>query len=361
MQITVTHPNDLGERERRRWRELQGSTPSLDNAFLSVEFTLAMGALRDHVRVAVINDGPDIVGFFPYERHPFGIGRPLGGFLTTCHAVISDRDLELDGRELLRGCGLNVFEFDHLVPGQRAFAPYQSGVHPVPVMDLTSGFETWAETVRAASPKNFKTIRYKERKLGREHGELRFVWAAADPALLDRLMRWKSDQYRRTGRVDRFARPWIVALLKETHRHRSEDFAGCLTMLYAGDTPIAGHFGLRTKHTLVGWFPAYDDAYSGYSPGMVHHLRLAEAAAQAGLHSIDMGKGGKEYKGWLKSGQSSVAEGRISRPSLAASAHWLGRVPFVRTRALVLSHPGLYRRADRVLKGFARLRAPNRP
>ena len=83
MNVAVVRPGDLGESEILRWRELQGADPSLDNPFLSVEFALAMGRLRDYVRVAVIQDGGKIVGFFPYERHSFGIGKPLGGFLTT--------------------------------------------------------------------------------------------------------------------------------------------------------------------------------------------------------------------------------------------------------------------------------------
>ncbi|MFD2349447.1 GNAT family N-acetyltransferase [Nonomuraea ferruginea] len=70
-----------------------------------------------------------------------------------------------------------------------------------------------------------------------------------------------------------------------------------------------------TATTLVGWFPAYDTEYARYSPGIVHHMQMAEAAAKSGLHIIDMGKGGKEYKDWLKSGTLYVAEGRVSRPT----------------------------------------------
>ena len=88
MTIVIVRPEDLGESEISRWRELQEANPSLDNPFLSVEFTLAMGRLRDDVRVAVIQDNNTITGFFPYERHSFGIGKPLGGFLTTCHGLI---------------------------------------------------------------------------------------------------------------------------------------------------------------------------------------------------------------------------------------------------------------------------------
>ncbi|MFI6788135.1 GNAT family N-acetyltransferase [Nonomuraea sp. NPDC050383] len=357
MKITVVRPGELGDSERARWRELQKADPSLDNPFLSVEFAVAMDRLRDYVRVAVLDDGTGIVGFFPYERHSFGIGKPLGGFLTTCHGLISVPGLKVDVRALLRACKLTVYDFDHLVAGQPTFAAYESDVRPAPVMDFTEGFDAWLEQVRTNSPKNLKTVRYKERKLGREQGELRFEYASADPEVLRVLLGWKSDQYRRTGRVDRFAQPWIVELIDLMHAERSADFGGVLTMLYSGEAPVAGHFGLRTATTLVGWFPAYDTEYARYSPGIVHHLRMAEAAAEAGLLMVDMGKGGKEYKDWLKSGELYVSEGRVSRPSAAAAVHWMGRTPFNKARTIVMDRPSLYRAADRVLKGFGRVRS----
>lgn len=357
MKISVVRPRELGEPERARWREIQKADQSLDNPFLSVEFALALDDLRDYVRVAVIEQDNRIVGFFPYERHSFGIGKPLGGFLTTCHGLISVTGLKVDARDLLRACKLTVYDFDHLVAGQPTFAPYESDVRPAPVMDFTAGFDAWLEQVRANSPKNLKTVRYKERKLGRDHGGLRLAWASDDPKELRTLLAWKSDQYRRTGRVDRFAQPWIVALTEMMHASKSPDFSGVLTMLYAGDVPVAGHFGLMTATTLVGWFPAYDPEYARYSPGIVHHMQMAAAAARSGLHIIDMGKGGKEYKDWLKSGTLYVAEGRVSRPTPAAAVHWIGRTPFNKARTIVLDRPSLYRAADRVLKGFGRVRS----
>lgn len=356
MNISVVRPGDLGDAERARWRELQKADPSLDNPFLSIEFALAMDRLRDYVRVAVIEDGGKIAGFFPYERHSFGIGKPLGGFLTTCHGLISLPDLKVDAKALLRACKLSVYDFDHLVAGQPTFAPFETDVRPAPIMDFTNGFEAWLDQVKLNSPKNLKTVRYKERKFGREQGGLRFTWASADDEELRTLLAWKSDQYRRTGRVDRFAQPWIVELINQMHQERSEDFSGVLTMLYAGDVPVAGHFGLRTATTLVGWFPAYDTEFARYSPGIVHHLQMAEHAALAGLHQVDMGKGGKEYKDWLKSGELLVSEGRVSRPSATAAVHWIGRTPFNKARTIVTDRPSLYKVADRVLKGFGRMR-----
>ena len=141
MTITIVRPGELGPPEIARWRELQVASPSLDNPFLSVDFALAMGRLRSYVRVAVIEDGSRIVGFLPFERHSFGIGKPLGTWLTTCHALISEPDLDLDARALLRACGLTVFDFDHMVAGQPTWEEHVSAVREAPIMDFSKGFE----------------------------------------------------------------------------------------------------------------------------------------------------------------------------------------------------------------------------
>jgi CelD/BcsL family acetyltransferase involved in cellulose biosynthesis len=107
---------------------------------------------------------------------------------------------------------------------------------------------------------------------------------------------------------------------------------------------------------MAGWFPAYDMEFAKYSPGMVGHLRMAEAAAEAGVTQIAMGRGGREYKDWLKNGEFPIAEGRVARASAAAGLHWVKDAPMRRARSAVLAHPALYARADRVLKTYARLR-----
>jgi CelD/BcsL family acetyltransferase involved in cellulose biosynthesis len=352
MKIEVIRPEELGEAELRRWRGLQASTPTLANPFLSPEFTLAVGRFRAGARVAVLSDGTGIAGFFPHERHVLGIGRPIGAGLTDCQGIIAPSDLEFDVRGLLRACRLSVWEFDHLLADQAAFAPYHAETRAEPVMDLRAGFAAYAEGARLRSPKTIKTVRYKERKLGREAGEVTYTFSERDPAELRRLMAWKSSQYRRTGRTDRFAEPWIVALVEHLH----ETGTGVLSVLRSGERPISAHLGLRTGTAMAGWFPAYDMEFAKYSPGMIGHLRMAEAAAAAGVTQIAMGRGGREYKDWLKNGEFPIAEGRVARASAAAGLHWVKDAPVRRARSAVLAHPGLYAGADRVLKTYARLR-----
>jgi CelD/BcsL family acetyltransferase involved in cellulose biosynthesis len=352
VRVDVVRPQELGEAEVRRWRALQASSPALANPFLAPEFTLAIGRLNHAARVAVLSDGTGVAGFFPYERHALGIGRPIGAGLTDCQGLVAPPHLRLDVRALLRACRLSVWEFDHLLAEQAAFAPYHAETRAEPVMDLTGGFEAYAENARRRSPKTIKTVRYKERKLGREAGEVTYTFDERDPAELRRLMAWKSAQYRRTGRTDRFAEPWIVALVEHLHATG----VGVLSVLRAGDRPVSAHLGLRTGTVMAGWFPAYDPEFARYSPGMVGHLRMAEAAAAGGVTRIAMGRGGREYKDSLKNGEFPIAEGRVARASAAAGLHWVKDAPVRRARSAVLANPALYARADRVLKTYARLR-----
>jgi CelD/BcsL family acetyltransferase involved in cellulose biosynthesis len=352
VRFEIARPGDLGPAELARWRALQGDGAVLANPFMSPEFTLAVGLVRENARVAVLTDGTGIAGFFPYERHALGIGRPIGAGLTDCQGLIGPSGLEFDVRALLRACKLSVWEFDHLLAEQSAFVPYHAETRIEPVMDLGEGFAAYAESARRRAPKTIKTIRYKERKLGRDAGEVTYTFSERDPAELRRLMAWKSGQYRRTGRTDRFAESWIVSLVEYLH----ETGTGVLSVLRAGDRPVSAHLGLRTGTVMAGWFPAYDLEFAKYSPGMIGHLRMAEAAASAGVTQIAMGRGGREYKDWLRNGEFPIAEGRAARASAAAGLHWVKDAPVRRARSAVLAHPRLYARADRVLKTYARLR-----
>src|SRR5262249_21162452 len=98
-------------------------------------------------------------GFFPHQRHALGIGRPIGAGLTDCQGLIAPPGLELDPRALLQACRLSVWEFDHLLAEQSAFAPYHAQTRVEPVMDLRDGFEAYAENARRQAPKTVKPVR----------------------------------------------------------------------------------------------------------------------------------------------------------------------------------------------------------
>ena len=355
MHVSVVRPGELGEAELSRWREIQEADPAFDNPFLSPEFACAVGELRDHVRVAVLEEGSDVVGFFPFERHALGVGKPVAAGLTDAQGMVLLKDVEIDSG-LIKLCGLAVYEYDHLVDGQPLAVFGKDDLHPSPIIDMRHGYEAYVEDIRQTSSRTFRSTLYKARKLTRDIGAVHHDFDTTSVEPLKTLLGWKTDQYRRTGRADRFAHPWIVELVERLHATRSPSFAGLLDMMYVDGRPMAGHFGLRTQTTLVGWFPAYDTTFAKYSPGLVQHLAMAERSAAVGIVVIDMGRGEKEYKDKLKNGEYAVLEGRVATCGPRAAAHWLKRVPLRKARAAVVADPLLHRTADRALKTYGRLR-----
>ena len=355
MRVTVVRPDALGKAELDTWREFQRVQADLASPFLSPEFTVAVARIRSGTRVGVMEDGRDVVGFFPFERRRLGYGLPVAPGLNECQAVVHAPGLEWDARELIRGCGLVLWEYDNLLDGQRPFESFALFRQPSPVMDLSEGFEAYLAERRRRSSR-IRDLPRRRRRLEREVGPVRFVFDAQDPEALQTLMTWKSAQYRRTGRADRFAWPWVVALLQSMLESRAASCAGRLSLLYAGEALVAGHFGLSSEGVIPTWFPAYDTRFSRYSPGLLLHVGMAEAAADAGITTIDMGRGAKDYKEELKSRDIVVAEGRVTRPSPTAAVHWLRRAPVRRLRNEVIENPSLLRAADRVLRSYARLR-----
>ena len=132
--------------------------------------------------------------------------------------------------------------------------------------------------------------------------------------------------------------------------------SGVLSVLYVGERPIAAHFGLRSRTVLSCWFPAYDPEFAKYSPGLVLHLRMAEAAAAAGIGMLDLGRGAAEYKDALKTGELTVHEGAVVRPGVLGALHWLRREPPLRVHRFVRTRPALAARGRAALNGLARLR-----
>jgi CelD/BcsL family acetyltransferase involved in cellulose biosynthesis len=355
VRISVIHPRELGAAEIAAWRSMQARTEALANPFLSPDFTIAVGQLRPEARVAVLAEGPDIVGFFPFERRKLGTGVPIAAGLTDCQGLIHAPEVDWQPRMLLRACGISAWRFDHLVAGQRPFERYQMALAPSPIVNVAQGFDAYYATLKASYPRFCRDIARRSRKSEREVGEARLVPDSRDVSALHTLMAWKSDQYRRTGRLDRFSQPWIVSLLETMLATRNEQFSGMLFMLYAGDVPVAANFCLRSSGVMAGWFTAYDTNYARYSPGLALTLRMIEAAAGQGVHRIDMGKGNKDYKDRLKNDEIFVGEGIITRRSPLGAASYASSVPVAWAIRKIRRHRPLFNAADALLRRYGQI------
>ena len=343
MKTTVCPPEDLGSSELDRWREIRSRHSDLDSPFLSPEFTLAAGRARPEARVAVVEDSEKIVAFFAFERHLLGLGVPIGAGLSDCQAIICEPGIDLHVHELLAQCGLVAWRFDNLVGTQRAMVAPTAVECTSPVIDVSAGFDAYL----AHGGRHARTIFQKERKLAREVGPVRFSFGVDDDEALCRLIAWKSEQYRRTGRPDRFAR----TIDRAAYPGAGEDeYAGPVGD--AHDAPCGRPPGGRRvqpalRTTLAGWFPSYDPELSRYSPGAIRTLRTVEAAGLAGLQRYDLGKGAEEYKHAFKTGDLAVCEGWVVRPVVRGYLRRAASMPQELALGVVLRHPRL-RRAARV-------------
>jgi CelD/BcsL family acetyltransferase involved in cellulose biosynthesis len=357
MKVSLARPDELGPSERSAWRAIQRANPEFDNAFLSPGFAIAAGRVRPAARVAVIEDGNVAAGFFAFEQGRFRVGRPIAAGISDAQALVRAPGADWNAHDLLRSCRLDVWEFDHLIAPSWALAGRNLVPRVSSVIDVSEGYDAYLADRLVASKKILRSTLAKERKLRRAvDDDVRFDFDSRDREALRLLERWKSAQYRRTGRRDRFAVGWIEQLVGDLFDEPGDGCTGTLSVLYAASGVVAAHFGLRSDATLSCWFPAYDIGLGRYSPGLVLHLKMAEQAAAARIRYLDLGKGDDDYKISLKNKEHLVGEGWIDCPSTAAVVRRAQRSPRRWAYRLLDRQPALRRMARRVLKHVGGMR-----
>lgn len=323
MRVTVVEAATLDRAQIASWDAIRRSNPRLVSPYFCPEFTSAVAEVRNDVWVAILEEGGEIFGYFPFQRGRFGAGRPVGGKLSDYQGVIARPGAFWDAETLLRGAGLAFYEFDHLLASQTPFAPYQQRCAPSPALDLSRGFEAYKRGRARAGSRRITEVERKARKLSREIGPLSFEPCSQDRVALQQVLSWKSEQCRRTGVPDFFALRWTRELVERILAHTESAFAGTLSTLYAGDRLVAAHLGMRSDRAWHWWFPGYDRAYAKYSPGAILLLAVAEAAAASGIPVLDLGKGEDAYKGSFADMETPLSEGCVHRASVGASLRQL--------------------------------------
>jgi CelD/BcsL family acetyltransferase involved in cellulose biosynthesis len=332
MKIRVLSANDLSREHWQQWDALQRSEPALASPFFRPEYTAEVAAVRDDVRVAVIEIGGETAGFLPYQqRHRAAWA--VGGRLNDFQGPILPVNLDFSPMELIRGCGLAAWEFDHLLTDYAALKPHHRLVEPSTYVDLSGGFECYQARRKKLGGREPKQTLRKQRKFEEEVGTIRFEYHTTDRDVIRQLVMWKSEQYRQSGLVDIFSLDWTLPLLQRLIHSQGEHFEGILSALYAGDQLAAVHFGLRSGAVFHMWFLTYNRELSHYSPGLVLLVELLKAASARGVRRVDFAKGHSQMKDTFHTNVAQVAEGRVdSRP--VASALW---TPYLRMREAVRS------------------------
>ena len=240
MNVDVVPAESLSADQIDRWKSIQESDPAFASPFLSPHFTRIVATARDDVHVAVLEEGGRVVAS-SLQRGRFGAGRPAGWKISDYQGGVAEqRDVEYEA--LVRACGLKTWEFDHVIAAHWRRRPWR-GAGRSRLIDPSRGFDAYVRERRDAGVHLFR-----DAAQGEEAGAR--AWRASvrgglgqDPDAFRTLMRWKRRQDVRKGAADVVARPWVEHSLELAYGRREPDFAGILSLLFAGDRVVAAGWG----------------------------------------------------------------------------------------------------------------------
>jgi len=323
MKVRVIRPEELTPQQIQLWSGMMRVEDVTDGPFFHPEYVITLGRFREPVRVAVITENDQAIAFFPFEQHG-KTGRPLGINLCDFQGIVRAPEVQLDAQKLLDACGLTSWHFDHVIASQPEFQVGHLRVEDSPYIDLSSGFDAYAEQQKQAGRKLIPKINTFRRKAERDLGPVRFEWHTTERDVFETLLKWKSAQRGQTGTFDILQSEWVSQTLDALRKVHSEDFGGVLSALYINDTLAAASLNMKTSTVLHMWFMTYDIAFGLYSPGHILTLATIQAAAERGILRVDLGRGENAYKKRLNSGCLLVGEGAVDLNSFRHRMRVLG-------------------------------------
>jgi CelD/BcsL family acetyltransferase involved in cellulose biosynthesis len=283
----------LGADDAAVWSAIQRAQPAFRSPLLSPHFARAVGRVRDDARVAVISRGDKKVAFFGFHQRPGGFGRPLGAPFSDYHGVVSVADTGLKPGQIIALSGLKAFRHNGLIDPHSLFPATEDAVEAFAI-ELKDTPEAYLEAVRAASPKKFKNYRRLAHRLA-EIGPLT-IRADTSQTAFDDVMAWKSGQFLRTGVQDVLRPAWVADLMQSLFARREGPMTGLLLSLYAGDTLVGGHFGVREGGVYHPWIASMSPEMAAFSPGQTFLDQAIRAMPELGLEVYDLGVGHDHYK-----------------------------------------------------------------
>lgn len=329
-------PAEMAADDIAAWTEIQKATPTFANPLFSHAFALAVSTVRADVQVAVFRQGGVPVGFLAVHRRPGGLARPIGAPFSDYQGIVSKGAIGLSGPQMLGHAGLGAIRFNGLVDPFGLFAGSAFGPQDAYAIELEGDPEAYLEAIRAASPKKFKNYRRLEHRLEREIGALRLAADDRSQEAFDALLTWKSEQFVRTGIQDVLRPLWVRRMMQSLFETSEGEVSGLMVNLYAGETLVAGHFGIRQGRVFHPWIASANPDLAAVSPGQLFLGHAIRAMPALDLAVYDLGPGHDHYKRPYASVRRelgaglALADGARGRMAGAGERAWsasgLGRV-----------------------------------
>jgi CelD/BcsL family acetyltransferase involved in cellulose biosynthesis len=318
MKVQIVSIEDISASQIVQWNAWAAPDGKLVSPYLRFEFAERVARTRSDVRVAVIEDAGELVGFFPHHKPNGGVVRPIGAPMSDYQAVIAGDYGRLNPVEIIRACGGSALVFDNWYCPLGGSPSSRRGREGSVIADLSQGQAHYFEDRRACHKDHFKKTARRMRAAERDFGPARVELGDASGAAFAQLSAWKQKQYRDTGKLNVFAVSWVQKLLRGLRQAEGQEFSGLTASLWFGDRLAAVEFGLVAGDVYHSWFPAYDPELAKYSPGLLLLHGLFEQAHTRGLSRIDLGRGGAHYKKYYASYEVPLDQGRLLMPGLAA-------------------------------------------
>ncbi len=317
--IDLVKPEELSKGDLAQWQHWRRADPDLVSPYYSPDWARAVARARGDVRIAILyGEAGRKSAFLPLQRPSQEILQPAGGPLCDYQGAIGTADQVLDIGALLRSTKAGRLDFANVLAKQSTFGAKARNVHVSRVINLADGHEAYLQHRRDVGSSETKRAGKRRRKLGRDIGQVRLVPNCKDMQLFDQLIRWKCDQYERTGQTDIFSHEWALSLVRDLYVNPTEDLSAELFALYAGDQLAALNLCLRSGSVLHCWFIAHDPALSHFSPGLVLFEELIAHACSAGIAEIDLGAGDYRFKLNLANAARPLCEGFVGAGAFSA-------------------------------------------
>lgn len=319
-ELRLKFHNRLEDAERP-WQNFQAGvehTPFQEFSWAKIWYE-ALGASR-RVRPLIVfgYQGDALVLILPLgvERH-WGTGRlvPLGYDLNDYNAPLIEARLlaaltQGDIGKIWHGVGEEAKKYGashlylprqpvHLAGRDNPFAAYCSQACSVNAHAAHMG-KSWTEYYESRFGKKSQRRFQEKEKLLNDIGPVQFR-VISDPKeraqAVRQVLKWKNDQLEHRGSPSPFTQDDVVAFFETL----AQDFemAGLLKvfMLYAGDLPVAGAFGLVQGKSFLLYQTAYKILpHVNCSPGLLLLTRVMPWALKNGQEVFDFSAGDEPYK-----------------------------------------------------------------
>lgn len=300
--VEVVTPQQLSAGELAQWRAFVAADPAYASPFFHPEFTRVAGEIAPGARVAIFHERGEIVGFFPHQRRGRTV-QPLGAPLNDYHGVIA-----APGKAPALESLPDLLDAGSVAVNGWVGAADLGGARDCLQAHMPHGWAAYDAERRAEHAKYFKDKDRARRGLERDYGEVRVTLGLRNDWLLDRLLKLKSEQYRRTRLHDIFACGWTGELLRALMKHEGEGFGASIAVLEAGGETLATEFSLHAGPRYHFWLPAYEAKAARYSPGILLSLETMRLASEQGYATFDYGFEGEGYKKYACNRRETVRE-----------------------------------------------------